>query len=88
MFPKKYRNALFVAEHGSWDRSSKVGYRVMVAIIDDNKVTSYESFVEGWLVGQSVSGRPAALLELGDGSLLISDDHAGIIYRVSYNNTE
>ena len=88
MFPKKYRNALFVAEHGSWDRSSKVGYRVMVAIIEDDKVTSYEPFVEGWLVGQSVSGRPVALLELVDGSLLISDDHAGIIYRVSYNKSD
>ncbi len=84
MFPEKYRGALFVAEHGSWDRSSKVGYRVMVAFIEGDEVKSYQPFVEGWLAGQSVSGRPAALLELGDGSLLISDDHAGIIYRVSY----
>ncbi len=83
-FPEKYRHALFVAEHGSWNRSSKVGYRVMVAMIENNNVVSYQPFIQGWLVGQSASGRPAALLELNDGSLLVADDKAGIIYRVSY----
>jgi len=83
-FPKKYQNQLFIAEHGSWNRSQKSGYRVGVAKIQNAKVIDYETFVSGWLQGQSAWGRPAYTLVMPDGSMLISDDKAGAIYRVSY----
>ncbi|NWG38708.1 MAG: sorbosone dehydrogenase family protein [Hydrogenophilaceae bacterium] len=84
MFPKAYRNAIFIAEHGSWNRSRKSGYRVMVATLEGNRVVKYQPFVSGWLSLQQTLGRPADVLVLPDGSLLISDDHAGVIYRVTY----
>ncbi len=88
-FPAEYRNNIFIAEHGSWNRSSKVGYRIVRAVVDGaGKVTSVVPFVEGWLQvaggRESVWGRPVDVLVLPDGSLLISDDHAGAIYRVRY----
>ncbi len=88
-FPARYRNALFVAEHGSWNRSRKAGYRVMAAFLQGDKVVAYEPFASGWLKNadnaqESVSGRPADVLVMPDGSLLVSDDHAGAIYRISY----
>lgn len=83
-FPSVYENHLFVAEHGSWNRSKKTGYRVAVAQIKDGKVLGYKTFVSGWLQGERAWGRPAYLLVMRDGSLLISDDKAGAIYRVSY----
>ncbi|EKE83692.1 PQQ-dependent sugar dehydrogenase [Idiomarina xiamenensis] len=87
-FPEQYRGA-FIAEHGSWNRSEKIGYRVKMAQVEDGKVTAYKPFIEGWLQpGEEVWGRPVALLELADGSLLISDDYAGVVYRVSYNGAE
>ncbi len=84
MFPPEYKNQIFIAEHGSWNRSSKIGYRIMVVRIEGNKPVSYEPFAEGWLKGESVSGRPVDVLVMPDGSLLISDDYAGVIYRVTY----
>jgi glucose/arabinose dehydrogenase len=89
MFPDTYTNKALVAEHGSWNRSKKVGYRVMMAEIKNGEVLSYEPFIEGWLNDetQKVTGRPVDLLWLKDGSLLISDDYADAIYRVSYNNS-
>ncbi|MCB2212665.1 sorbosone dehydrogenase family protein [bacterium] len=85
MFPREYRNQLFVAEHGSWNRSEKIGYRVMLVRLEDNHAVSYEPFVTGWLDSDgSVSGRPVDLIELPDGSLLVSDDAAGRIYRITY----
>jgi len=83
-FPARYRNAVFIAEHGSWNRSSKVGYRVSVVRLQDNRAVSYEPFVTGWLQDEDAWGRPADVLVMPDGSLLVSDDHAGAIYRVSY----
>jgi len=84
-FPKEYKNRLFVAEHGSWNRSSKVGYKVMMATTTDTTVEKYETFIEGWLQpGDKVWGRPVAFLPMPDGSLLISDDFADAIYRVTY----
>ncbi|MGE3564605.1 MAG: sorbosone dehydrogenase family protein [Gammaproteobacteria bacterium] len=84
-FPERYRGALFVAEHGSWNRTQKAGYRVMVAFLDeDGLVTGYEPFVTGWLRGQAYWGRPVDFATLSDGSLLLSDDHGGRIYRVTY----
>jgi glucose/arabinose dehydrogenase len=82
-FPDTYKNALFVAEHGSWNRSSKVGYQVSVVTFDDSG-PHYEAFVTGWLDGQKNWGRPNDVLMAPDGSLLISDDQAGAVYRVSY----
>jgi len=85
MFPPAYRNALLVAEHGSWNRSRKSGYRVMVATLeDDGSVISYEPFITGWLQGEENWGRPVAFATLPDGSLLVSDDQAGVVYRVTY----
>ncbi|RZV35786.1 MAG: sorbosone dehydrogenase family protein [Chromatiales bacterium] len=89
MFPAEYRNQVFIAEHGSWNRSKKIGYRVTLVRLDGNRAVSYEPFAFGWLQGQSVSGRPVDLVVKEDGSLLVSDDLAGKIYRISYiGNTE
>ncbi|WP_425468985.1 PQQ-dependent sugar dehydrogenase [Paraburkholderia panacisoli] len=87
MFPAAYRNTIFIAEHGSWNRSKKVGYRVVRVITDpDGGNARQEVFAEGWLQpGEAVWGRPADVLPLPDGSLLISDDYAGAIYRVTYS---
>jgi glucose/arabinose dehydrogenase len=87
MFPADYRNNIFIAEHGSWNRSKKVGYRVVRVITDpDGGHARQQVFAEGWLQpGESVWGRPADVLPLPDGSLLISDDTAGAIYRVTYS---
>lgn len=83
-FPERYRNAAFVAEHGSWNRRGKVGYRVSMVRLQDNRAISYEPFVSGWLQDEVAWGRPVDVLVMPDGSLLVSDDHAGAIYRVSY----
>ena len=85
-FPASYRNGIFIAEHGSWNRSGKVGYRIVHATIDaSGKVVKQEVFAEGWLRNdQSVEGRPADVLPLPDGSLLVSDDLAGAVYRIRY----
>lgn len=84
-FPSEYKNALFVAEHGSWNRSKKVGYRIMVGTTTKTGITEYKPFIDGWLeANEDVWGRPVALLPMPDGSLLISDDFADAIYRVSY----
>ena len=83
-FPATYQHALFIAEHGSWNRSSKVGYQVSVAFADANGSLRYEPFVTGWLNGEDVSGRPNDVMVSPDGSLLISDDQNGVVYRVTY----
>jgi glucose/arabinose dehydrogenase len=84
-FPPAYRGNVFVAEHGSWNRSSKVGYRITrVAVDAQGRAGKPETFVDGWLQGESAWGRPADVLVLPDGSLLVSDDLAGAIYRIRY----
>ncbi|MCC2617398.1 PQQ-dependent sugar dehydrogenase [Aestuariibacter halophilus] len=84
-FPESSGQRLLVAEHGSWNRSSKVGYRVMMAHIEQGQVTDYTPFVEGWLNSDdTVWGRPVAFLAMPDGSVLLSDDFADVIYRISY----
>ncbi|MCC8403806.1 sorbosone dehydrogenase family protein [Paraburkholderia sp. MMS20-SJTN17] len=87
MFPADYRDNIFIAEHGSWNRSKKVGYRVVRVTTDpDGSHARQQVFAEGWLPpGDSVWGRPVDVLPLPDGSLLISDDTAGAIYRVTYS---
>ena len=87
MFPEQYRNQILIAEHGSWNRSEKIGYRITKVTLDNNNATSYAPFVDGWLQDNgSVWGRPVDLLQLPDGSVLISDDQKGTIYRITYNN--
>ena len=86
MFPAEYQGSLFIAEHGSWNRSRKIGYRVMQVKVEDGRAASYEPFIDGWLneEAQEAWGRPVDVLVMDDGSLLISDDKAGAIYRVTY----
>jgi glucose/arabinose dehydrogenase len=84
MFPAEYRNQVFIAEHGSWNRSKKIGYRISLVRVKDGRAVSYETFASGWLQGESAWGRPADVLVLPDGSLLVADDHAGAIYRITW----
>ncbi len=83
-FPSQYQGQIFIAEHGSWNRSSKIGYRIMLVRRNGNEATTYEPFAEGWLQGEDVWGRPVDVLVLPDGSMLVSDDYAGAIYRIQY----
>lgn len=83
-FPKQYKNSIFIAEHGSWNRTSKVGYQVINLQINKNKVVNETVFASGWLQGQRNWGRPVDVLVLPDGSLLVSDDYSGTVYRISY----
>lgn len=85
-FPKQYVHDLIVAEHGSWNRSEKSGYRVIRIVLDGNEVKSVEPFITGWLdkAEDSSWGRPVDVLNMPDGSLLVSDDYADAIYRLSY----
>lgn len=85
-FPEKFRGSVIIAEHGSWNRSQPLGYRLMHVPLKDGKAAGYEVFVEGWLEGSSPWGRPVDLLELPDGSLLVSDDKAGAVYRITYKD--
>jgi glucose/arabinose dehydrogenase len=86
MFPQQYKNFALIAEHGSWNRSKKSGYRISRVEIAGDSAVSYSSFIEGWLNEdtQEAFGRPVDLLFLEDGSLLISDDVGNAIYRVTY----
>jgi len=95
MFPASYKNAAIIAEHGSWNRSSPSGYRVMVAHTDGRRVTSYETFLDGFMPARSTApggraatrlatGRPVDVLQMPDGSILISDDFGNRLLRVSY----
>jgi glucose/arabinose dehydrogenase len=84
MFPEKYRGGIFIAEHGSWNRSTPTGYRVTFVTLVGTRAVAYETFAGGWLEGGTASGRPADVLVMPDGALLVSDDKAGRIYRISY----
>ena len=95
MFPARYKNAAIIAEHGSWNRSTLSGYRVMAAFTDGRRVTAYEPFLDGFLPASGsalggrggmgvTSGRPADALQMPDGSILISDDTGNRLIRVSY----
>lgn len=86
-FPEKYSNAVFIAQHGSWNRSKKVGYRIMVGFKTGNKIDKMEVFASGWLddKSQKTWGRPVAFAQMPDGSLLVSDDYADVIYRIAHN---
>jgi glucose/arabinose dehydrogenase len=86
-FPQQYRNQIFIAEHGSWNRSGSLafnGNRIAIARLQGNKVVAYEPFATGWLEGRNRWGRPADLEVMPDGSMLVSDDMAGVIYKITY----
>jgi len=85
MFPDEYTGQVFIAEHGSWNRSAKVGYRVSLVRMVRGEAAGYEVFADGWLQGEEAAGRPVDLLVLEDGSMLVSDDKNGIVYRISYS---
>jgi glucose/arabinose dehydrogenase len=87
MFPPEYRNQIFIAEHGSWNRSEKIGYRIMLVRLQDGKAVDSEVFAEGWLQGEDNWGRPVDVLVMPDGALLVSDDQAGAVYRISYQDS-
>jgi glucose/arabinose dehydrogenase len=85
MFPKTYKNAIFVARHGSWNKSKKEGGDVVVVKLDkDGKVKSVEPFLTGFLSDNKYVGRPVDVMQLKDGSLLVSDDWNGAVYRITY----
>ncbi|MAZ31416.1 MAG: sorbosone dehydrogenase [Flavobacteriales bacterium] len=85
MFPSQMKHNLFIALHGSWNRSSKVGYKVIRVSFDKNgNVEESNDFISGWLHNESVFGRPSAPFILSDGSMLLSDDKANVIYRITY----
>jgi glucose/arabinose dehydrogenase len=85
MFPAAYSNAIFIAEHGSWNRTTPIGYRVMTVRMAPDGKPRYEPFAEGWLKDGKAWGRPVDVLQLPDGSLLVSDDFANCVYRVTYD---
>ena len=86
MFPDEYKGDVFIAEHGSWNRTKKIGYRISRVKIENNKSLGYEPFIYGWLEKDKNDawGRPVDIVFLEDGSMLISDDYANVIYRVTY----
>ena len=87
LFPAEYKNRIFIAQHGSWNRKIPSGYCVMMATIKGDKVVNYEPFATGWLPGtdeKEVIGRPVDVEVAPDGALLISDDKQGVVYRVTY----
>ncbi|QWD47622.1 sorbosone dehydrogenase family protein [Polynucleobacter paneuropaeus] len=86
MFPAEYKGNIFIAEHGSWNKTKKSGYQVVRVVLDaKNKPVKLEPFITGWLEGESFWGRPVDVQVLKDGSMLVSDDETGAIFRVSYN---
>ncbi len=84
MYPDRYRGGIFIAEHGSWNRSTPVGYRVTFVPLEGNRAAGYEVFADGWLRDARAWGRPVDVQPMPDGALLVSDDKAGLIYRISY----
>lgn len=84
MFPAEYRNQIFIAEHGSWNRREPIGYRITLVRLKGHRAVSYQVFADGWLQSGNAWGRPVDLQVMPDGSLLVSDDKAGAIYRISY----
>lgn len=86
MFPAEYKNQILIAEHGSWNRTVPIGYRVsLVRLDEEGNAAAYEPFAEGWLQPGGAWGRPVDVLVMPDGALLVSDDQAGAIYRISYS---
>ncbi|MDC0186174.1 PQQ-dependent sugar dehydrogenase [Gammaproteobacteria bacterium] len=87
-FPNEYKNQIFIPEHGSWNRTKKSGYRITVVKLDGNNAISYETFADGWMKDETTMGRPVDIAITNDGSMLVSDDYNGVIYRITYNEKE
>jgi glucose/arabinose dehydrogenase len=85
MFPPEYRNRIFLAQRGAWNKTQKIGFRLAMVTLRTGDVPRYESFAEGWLENNQPWGRPNYTLQMKDGSILLSDDYAGAIYRISYS---
>ncbi len=85
MFPGDYRNQIFIAEHGSWNRRQKSGYRVTLVRMKGEEILGYEPFARGWRIGNSAWGRPVDIEVMQDGSLLVSDDRNGVVYRIHWS---
>ena len=84
-FPSEYQHDAIIAQHGSWNRNDPVGYQLIRVKFDqNNKVSGHEVFIDGWLNDGQMWGRPTDVLQMPDGSLLVSDDYNGVIYRISY----
>ncbi|TMG79690.1 MAG: sorbosone dehydrogenase family protein [Betaproteobacteria bacterium] len=83
-FPEQYRGAIFIAEHGSWNRNPKSGYRLSVVRVEGARAVTYEPFATGWLQGDDAWGRPVDVIVAPDGALLVSDERAGVVYRIDY----
>ena len=89
MFPAKYRGGIFNAQHGSWNRTTPIGARIMcTSLKEDGTADKTEVFAEGWLDDKTrqYRGRPVDVAPMADGSLLVSDDFAGALYRITYSN--
>lgn len=86
MFPEEYKGDIIVAQHGSWNRSKKIGYRLMHVSIDGDRAVESEVFADGWLNDSTQSnwGRPVDVIQLEDGSILVSDDFGNKVYRIYY----
>jgi glucose/arabinose dehydrogenase len=84
MFPEPYRRRVFIAEHGSWNRTAPIGYRVTTVLVQGENASDYKVFAKGWLNGMTAWGRPVDILVMPDGALLVSDDKAGAVYRIAY----
>jgi glucose/arabinose dehydrogenase len=84
-FPEEYRGRIFIAEHGSWNRDEPIGYRLVTVRLQNNTAVGQEIFAEGWLQNDTAWGRPVDVQTLKDGSMLVSDDLFGVIYRISYS---
>ncbi|MFZ7112024.1 MAG: PQQ-dependent sugar dehydrogenase [Desulfatiglandales bacterium] len=84
MFPPEYRNHIFIAEHGSWNRTIPIGYRITLVRVEDNRAVEYKVFAGGWLQNGRAWGRPVDVLVMPDGALLVSDDRAGAVYRIYF----
>ncbi len=84
MFPAQYKNRLFIVQRGSWNRTEKLGYGIVTVTLAMGQPPKMEGFASGWLENNQPWGRPAYLYQMPDGALLLSDDHVGAIYRISY----
>jgi len=85
MFPAEFTNRLFIVQHGSWNRTEKIGYRILaLEVLADGTVVNQEVFASGWLQAEEAWGRPNDVMVMPDGALLVSDDYADVIYRISY----
>ena len=85
MFPAEFENQIFIAEHGSWNRDAPIGYRLAAVKVENSTAIGHQIFASGWLQEGEAWGRLVDVQPLADGSLLVSDDLAGVIYRITYS---